>query len=116
MICVQYPPTLTRNFQGKIDIVPCFFTELFIDETTENNKEILELIRDASFKILQNHKYSSIINFSVYEINDELANIHFQVPKYAIDIDKMEPDETVMSYYGTIRFGQTDGTVSDILN
>lgn len=51
MIIAQYPPTLTRNFQGECDIVPCYFTELYIDESGEGDKDILESIRDASFQI-----------------------------------------------------------------
>ena len=116
MIYVVYPPALTRNFEGRTDIVPSFFTELYIDETNEDGKDILESIRDASFQILQSHKYPSIVNFMVYQVGEDLANIHFQVPKYAIDMDRMEPDERLMSYYGTVRFFQSNETISDIQN
>lgn len=116
MIYVVYPPTLTRNFEGETDIVPSFLHELYIDEGNEEGKDILESIRDASFQILQSHKYSSIVNFMTHQIGDDLANIHFQVPKYAIDMDRMEPDSRLISYYGTVRFFQTDETISDIQN
>lgn len=116
MIYVAYPPTLTRNFEGETDVVPSFFTELYIDETNEDGKDILESIRDASFQILQLYKYSSIVNFMVHQIGEDLANIHFQVPKYAIEMDRMEPDERLISYYGTVRFFQSDETISDIQN
>lgn len=116
MIYVTYPPALIRNFEGEIDIIPSFFTKLYIDETNEDGKDILESIRDASFQILQSYKYPSIVNFMIYQIGEDLANIHFQVPKYAIDIDRMEPDERLMSYYGTIRFFQSDEIISDIQN
>lgn len=116
MIYVQYPPTLFRNFEGKIDIVPSFFNELYIDESNEDGKDILESIRDASFQILQTHKYPSIINFMVREMNDGMVAIHFQIPKYAIDTDRMEPDCRTINYYGTVRFAQIDGSVSDMLN
>lgn len=116
MIYIVYPPTLTRNFEGETDIVPSFLHELYIDEGNEEGKDILESIRDASFQILQSHKYSSIVNFMTHQIGDDLANIHFQVPKYAIDMDRMEPDSRLISYYGTVRFFQTDETISDIQN
>ena len=52
----------------------------------------------------------------VHQVGDDLANIHFQVPKYAIDMDRMEPDSRPISYYGTVRFFQSDETISDIQN
>lgn len=116
MIFVQYPPTLTRYFEGKVDIVPSFFTELLIDESIEDEKEVLELIRDFSFQILRDYKYRSICNFMVHQVGDDLANIHFQIPKYAIDMDRMQPDSRLISYFGTVRFFQTDETISDIQN
>lgn len=116
MIYVAYPPTLTRNFEGETDIVPSFFAELYIDEANESGKDILESIRDASFQVLQSHKYPSIVNFMVHQIGEDLANIHFQIPKYAIDMDRMKPDSRLISYYGIVRFFQSNETLSDIQN
>ena len=113
MIFVQYPPTLTRNYNGKVTQVPSFFTELFIEETNED-VDILESIKNSSVLILKEHKYSSILNFTIYEVDNEIANVHFQIPAYSIMQDSMELDYTPVSYYGTIRFNQTDGSISDL--
>ena len=113
MIYVAYPPTLTRNFKGKTQQVPSFFTDMYIEETKEDC-DILESIRDASFQILQSHKYPSIFHFMITEVGDDMANIHFQIPAYAIEQDSMNPDDTPVSYYGTVRFFQTNETISDL--
>ena len=113
MIYVAYPPTLTRNFKGKIQQVPCFFIDMYIDETVKDY-DILESIRDASFQIIQAHKYSSIFHFMITKVGDDMANIHFQIPVHTIEQDSMNPDDTPVSYYGTVRFFQTNETISDI--
>jgi hypothetical protein len=113
VIYVAYPPTLTRNFRGSTDIVPCFFTDMYIDEIQDC--DILETIRNASFQILQAHKYPSIFHFMIHQIGDDMANIHFQIPACSIEQDSMNPDYSPVSYYGTIRFFQTDETVLDLL-
>lgn len=115
MIIAQYPPTLIRNFEGECDIVPCYFTELYIDESGEGDKDILESIRDASFQILKVHKYPSIFHFMINDLGDSLASIHFQIPKYAIDPDSMEYDERPISYYGVIRYGHVEGTMENYI-
>lgn len=115
MIVVQYPPTLTRNFQGDCSIVPCYFTELYIDESGEGDKDILESIRDASFQILRTHKYPSIFHFMVNDLGGDLASIHFQIPKYSIEQDSMEPDERSISYYGVVRYGRVEGNMEDYI-
>ena len=112
MIYVAYPPTLTRNFRGTTRQVPSFFTDMYIEETKDC--DILESIRDASFQILKTHKYPSIFHFMVTEVGDDMANIHFQIPAYAIEQDSMNPDDTPVSYYGTVRFFQTNETISDV--
>lgn len=58
MIIAQYPPTLTRNFQGECDIVPCYFTELYIDESGREIKIFLSLLETLLFKF---YKHISIL-------------------------------------------------------
>lgn len=114
MIFVQYPPTLTRNFKGYCSQVPCFFTDMAIEEVYEDC-EVLEYIRDASLQILQMHKYPSIFHFSIRELGEGIASIHFQIPAWAIEQDSMEPDDSAISYFGVISFVQIDGSISDNL-
>lgn len=115
MIAVQFSPTLIHNFQGNCSIIPCYFTELYIDESGEGDKDILESIRDASFQILQTHKYPSIFHFMINDLDNDLASIHFQIPKYAIDQDSMKPDERPVSYYGIVRYRRVEGNIEDYI-
>lgn len=115
MIVVQYPPALTRNFKGYTTQVPCYFSELYIEEVDEET-DVLEVIRDSSFYALQENKYPAIFHFMIQQIDDELATIHFQIPACSIEQDSMDPDYSPVSYYGTIRFAQIDGSVSDLIN
>lgn len=112
MIFVQFPPTLFRNINGKEDIVPSYFTELYLPEESE---EAISDISKASIKLLQKNKYSSILNFLVQKLDDNNALIHFQVPKYNIDQDSLEYDSQAVSYYGIIRYTVIPGDIEDLI-
>lgn len=112
MIFVQYPPTLFRNINGKEEIVPSYFTELFLPEESDS---IISDISESCFVLLKERKYSSIQNFIVYDLNNGLAMVHFQIPKYNIDQDSLEYDNQMISYYGIIRYAIIPGDIKDLI-
>ena len=116
MIVVRFPNVLTRNFDGECDFILSWLSDLFIDESNEEDYDILETIRDAIFAILRENHYPSIYNLCVSEYRNDILSLHYQIPRYTIEQDSMEPDERPISYYGFIRFLQIDETELDKLN
>lgn len=113
MILVQYPPTLTRNINGQEDIVPSYLSELYLPD--EDSDDIISAISRVSFNILKNNKYTQIQNFIVYDLGNDIASIHFQVPKFSIEQDGLEYDKQMISYYGVVRYGEIEGEIEDLI-
>ena len=116
MIVVRFPNVLTRNFEGECDYVPSWLSDLYIDEAGEEGYDILESIRDAILATLQDNRYGTIYNLCVSEYRDDILSLHYQIPRYTIEQDSMEPDCRPISYYGFIRFLQIDESELDKLN
>ena len=116
MIGIRFPNVLTRNFEGECDYVPSLISELFIDEEeAEEDYEIIEMIKDAILIALQDSRYSVIYNLSVSEYQHDILTLHFQIPRWSIEQDSMNPDERAISYYGFLRFSQFDKSELDNL-
>lgn len=111
MIVVQYSPTLIRNINGQEDIVPSYLSELYLPDDED---DIISAISKVSFNILKENKYTQIQNFIVQDLGNDIASVHFQVPKYSIEQDGLEYDEQMISYYGVIRYGKVEGGIEDL--
>lgn len=116
MIAVRFPNVLTRNFNGECDLVPSWLSDLYIDQSGEEGYDILESIRDGIFTILRENRYPAIYNLSISEYQNDILSLHFQVPRWSIEQDSMEPDCRAISYYGFIRFLQIDDSELEKLN
>ena len=124
MLIVLFPPTLNQNYKGDVSIVPSFFNELNIpDEVVKmHDGDEVETIKDVTIALIKENKYPSLISFSIIEHElkypdpSRVASFHFQIPAYTIMQDSLEPDESLVSFYGAIRWITVDDAIlNDLL-
>lgn len=122
MIFINFPPALTRIFEGEKSYeASCLSDLIIVDEEEESNEKenAIPIIQHHLFNILKERKYSSICSCMLREIDefDSLVELYFQVPRYSIAPDGMELDERLVTYCGVIRYKViNDLNLEDLFN